>query len=373
MPHVAMLSKALVVGAYQRKSELLAAEVRSLRTWVPAHWGLQKLERAHVSGYVLRALPIRFGNNYHLHHYPTLAAEMRAWQAATSDGALRVVHIDEEPYNLATVQALRLARMAGARSVFFSWQNLNRRYPPPFSWFERYVLRNSDAAMVGSRESEAVWRAKGWRGPIHRVPQFGVDARWLAFGETRVNMGSAHTPFVVGYAGRLIHDKGLDLLLRACAKLPETQLRILGDGAQRAALEAQADSLGMRTRVSFAKVIPSVEMPTFYGKLDCLVLPSRTLPNWKEQFGRVLIEAMACGVPVIGSDSGEIPHVIGDAGQVFAEENADALQACIAALMQHPFLVQTHARAGLQRVRAQFTMQRIAQATAEVYRSMITQ
>jgi glycosyltransferase involved in cell wall biosynthesis len=72
--------------------------------------------------------------------------------------------------------------------------------------------------------------------------------------------------------------------------------------------------------------------------MDVLVLPSRTMPTWKEQFGRVLIEAMACGVPVIGSDSGEIPTTIGEAGMVFSEGDADGLAAQIARLYNDPVL-----------------------------------
>ncbi|KMW70854.1 hypothetical protein WN50_32145, partial [Limnoraphis robusta CS-951] len=61
-----------------------------------------------------------------------------------------------------------------------------------------------------------------------------------------------------------------------------------------------------------------------------------TAVGWKEQFGHVLIEAMACKVPVIGSDSGEIPHVIGEAGVVFPEGKAEALGDCIRQLMENP-------------------------------------
>jgi quercetin dioxygenase-like cupin family protein len=74
-------------------------------------------------------------------------------------------------------------------------------------------------------------------------------------------------------------------------------------------------------------------VPSRLAQLDALVLPSLTRPNWKEQFGRVLVEAMACGVPVVGSDSGEIPRVIGQAGLSFPEGDAGALRASLAELM----------------------------------------
>ena len=72
--------------------------------------------------------------------------------------------------------------------------------------------------------------------------------------------------------------------------------------------------------------MPSTEVPAVLRALDVLVLPSLTTPSWKEQFGRVLQEAMACAIPVVGSDSGEIPHVIGDAGLVTPEGDAAALR-----------------------------------------------
>jgi len=104
--------------------------------------------------------------------------------------------------------------------------------------------------------------------------------------------------------------------------------------------------------------------------MDALVLSSRTLPNWKEQFGRVLVEAMACGVPVIGARSGEIPHVIGDAGLIVPEEDSDALRAGLLQLMQDDELRRDLGRRGRQRVLERFTQAQIAAETVDVYRSL---
>ena len=111
-------------------------------------------------------------------------------------------------------------------------------------------------------------------------------------------------------------------------------------------------------------------MPEFYRSLDLLVLPSRTRPNWKEQFGRVLIEAMACGVPVLGSDSGEIPRVIGDAGVVFPEEDLEALRFQLQRLMEDPTARKSLAAAGRERVLARFTMAEVARRTVAVYNTV---
>ena len=112
-------------------------------------------------------------------------------------------------------------------------------------------------------------------------------------------------------------------------------------------------------------------MPAFYQGIDALVIPSLTRPNWKEQFGRVLVEAMACGVPVIGSDSGEIQYVIGDAGMIFPEEQAEVLRAHLARLLSDPDLCADLAQRGRERVLARFTQAQVANQTYQVYRTIL--
>jgi glycosyltransferase involved in cell wall biosynthesis len=360
-----MVSKALVVGAYQRKLEEIAAHPGiALTAVVPPAWrdarGLLCLERAHAEGYTLRVEPIRFNGSFHLHYYPGLArclAEVRP----------DILHVDEEPYNFAAYHALRLARRVGARALFFSWQNIARRYPPPFSWMERWVLDHVHYGMVGNQEAVEVWRGKRYAGPLTVIPQFGVDPGIFS---------PAPTPrrdevFNVGYAGRLVGEKGLDVLIRALARTPgRTHLTLAGDGPLRDELSRLAGLHNIGGSVSLVGPLPSTAMPDFYRRLDALVLPSRTRPNWKEQFGRALIEAMACGVPVIGSDCGAIPEVIGDAGIVVPEGDVEALRAALASLAGHPRLRQQLAEAGRRRVLERYTQAHIAAQTVAVYREM---
>ena len=112
-------------------------------------------------------------------------------------------------------------------------------------------------------------------------------------------------------------------------------------------------------------------MPAFFASIDVLAVPSRTTPTWKEQFGRVLVEAMACQTPVIGSDSGEIPHVIGDAGLIFAEGDAQALASHLLRLASDPALRADLGRRGRARALAHFTHERIAAATYQVYQQIL--
>ena len=116
--------------------------------------------------------------------------------------------------------------------------------------------------------------------------------------------------------------------------------------------------------------MPSAQTVDYYRSLDVLVLPSRSRSNWKEQFGRVLIEAMASQVPVIGSNSGEIPNVIGDAGLVFPENDAPALSALIEGLIWDPARRAELGKRGRKRVLDRFTQDQIANETYAVYAEM---
>jgi glycosyltransferase involved in cell wall biosynthesis len=360
---VLMVSKALVVGAYQRKlEEIAAAPDVDLTAVVPATWGGQAYEPTFVQGYRTVVTPIRFDGNFHLFHLPRLG---RIIAEARPD----VVHVDEEPYNLATVQATWLALRHGARPLFFTWQNLLRRYPPPFSWFERYVLSRSRHAIAGNNEAVGVLRTKGYRGPATVIPQFGVDPE--LFAPAPPESRPLDRPFTIGYVGRLAPEKGVDLLLEAVAMLKgEWRLRLVGSGGMRAALESQARALKIADRLTFAPPVPSTQVPDEMHQIDVLVLPSLTYPNWKEQFGRVLQEAMACGVPVVGSDSGEIPSVIGDAGLVVPEGDVDALAAVLQTLLGNVSLRVGCGLRGRARVLERFTQASIAHQTVDVYRQV---
>jgi glycosyltransferase involved in cell wall biosynthesis len=363
---VTMLSKALVVGAYQRKCELIAEQPDiDLTVLVPLMWRTgdrqEHLERTHTRGYVLREVPMRFNGNFHLHYYPSLRAEL-------TQSHPDIVHIDEEPYNTATFLAMRDSHAVGARAVFFSWQNLLRKYPPPFRWMEQYILTHADGAIAGNQDAVTVLRAKGYAGTPQVIPQFGVDADIFQ----PLRRPTPPGVFTVGYAGRLVKEKGVDLILHALSRLPNSvHATLIGAGDERTNLVELATQLKLGDRVAFLPPAPSAQMPFVYAQLDALVLPSRSQPNWKEQFGRVLIEAMACGVPVIGSQCGEIPNVIGDAGLVFPEDDSAALAVALRTLLEKPELHADLAVRGRDRVLARYTMRRIASETVDVYRSIL--
>lgn len=359
---VLMISKACIVGIYQPKLEHIARAGVTLRVVVPPSWrderGEQALERVYTQGYELCVAPIVLNGNFHLHFYRGLGAHF-------DDFAPDIVHIDEEPYNLATWQALYHARRRGAKSLFFSWQNIARAYPPPFRWGEAWVLRHVDYALMGTQSALDVWRMKGYEGGAKVLPQFGTDLGLFAPAPTR-----PERPFTVGFIGRMVEEKGVGDLIGAMARLAgDWRLRLVGGGTHLAQFRAQVQALGVHERVEFVAQMPSTAMPDEYRALDALVLPSRTRPNWKEQFGRVLIEAMASGVPVVGSDSGAIPNVMGGAGLVFREGDVGHLATQITRLLDAETHAEHRAR-GLARAR-DFSHEAIAQATVETYQMMM--
>jgi len=115
------------------------------------------------------------------------------------------------------------------------------------------------------------------------------------------------------------------------------------------------------------------QLPTHLAKMDVLVLPSRSTPEWVEQFGHILLEAMAAGVPVIGSSSGEIPNVIGEGGLVFEESNVEQLSQALDSLAGDESKRQKLAREGFDRARNNFGHDLIARKQFELYMMLMAE
>lgn len=360
-----LLSRAALVASYRPKLDALA-RMRDveLTVVVPPRWKepdrVQALEPGPTPGYDLVVEPLALNGSFHAHFYPRLSRRLRTVRPD-------VLYVEEEPYNLATWHATRLAARFGIRTVCFTWQNIERRYPLPFRALERATLRRVDHLACGSEASVAVWRAKGYVGSTS-VVQSGIDAdTW-----TPRPPGAPARPFTVGYVGRMVEAKGVDGLVRAFAdaRLPAgAGLLLVGDGAARGDIETEVRQRGIDARTELRRWSPSAAMPALMHELDVLVLPSLTGPHWKEQFGRVLVEAMASGVAVVGSDSGAIPDVIGDAGLVVPEGDDRALTAALERLADDDALRAELARRGRARAVDRYSHERIALQTLDACRA----
>lgn len=364
---VLLLHKALVNGAYQKKAEALAAIPGvELTVVVPPSWrearvGLQPLERHHTRGYELVVAPIWFNGHHHVHCYPTLGGIVRRVRPD-------VFHVDEEPFNVATAEAFHWAGRVGARALFVTWATVYRDYPPPFSFFERYTHRRAAAAIAGNSDALEVLRRRGYRGPVEIVP-LALDPDLYLPRETARDTSA---PFTIGFLGRLVVEKGVAVLLDAAARLRgDWRLLLIGGGVAAADLRAQATRLGIAERIEFVPLVPSDQVPAWLRRLDVLAVPSLTTPTWKEQFGRVIIEAMATAVPVVGSDSGEIPRVIADAGLITPEGDPVALAEALQALLDDEPRREALAIAGRERVLAHYTWERVARQYHGLYQQML--
>jgi glycosyltransferase involved in cell wall biosynthesis len=365
---VVMISKALVVGAYHKKLDELARLGVELSLIVPTVWGGLALEKHEGNLYRIYPLNVYFPGHNHVHFYRGIGALINAIKPD-------IVHIDEEHYSFVTYQVMQLAKKARARSLFFTWQNIYKKYPCPFSYFEKYNLSNASIAIAGNREAAQVLRKKGFKKEIFEIPQFGVDPdlfRKMDGVATREHFDIKNDDFIIGYMGRLVEEKGIDTLLDALIDLPvNARLLLIGSGPYKDKILELANHPGIKNRVILIDQVPSLEVPRYMNCMDCLVLPSRTKSNWKEQFGRVLIEAMACEIPVIGSSSGEIPTVIDDAGLIFQEGNTDDLLKQLDLLMRDGGFRKKLGERGRQRVLDNYTQKKIAEATYNVYKRML--
>lgn len=357
----------------ERKIALLASEP-DMEVWLvrPRRWR---------DAYGAVSLPVRAGQPHHTAAVPMLfrpddphrclyGTLTFAIPAARPD----VIHVEEEPDSLAALQVAAARRLLAprARLVLNTWQNVDRPKGREVWWVLRTALRQADAVLCANREAEALLGRFGYQGTVRVVPPQGVDLE--VFYPRRRPAAPGGAPFTVAYVGRLVPEKGVDLLIDALAETEAAcHLVLIGGGPCRPALEAQVGRRGLEERVRFAGAMSPMELAENLRRADALVLPSRSTPVWKEQFGRALVEAMACGLPVVGSDSGAIPEVVGDAGLIFPEGDASALAACLDRLASSPELCADLCERGRLRVARMYSQERVAARTAAFYRMLAQQ
>ena len=369
---VLTISKPYVSAAYRHKFALLAADSRfKIGILCPKAWGSQWCEpESENPPYWFRTLDIRLNGRNHFHTYVGLAA-------AIDEFAPDVLNVEEEHYSLVTAQAFRLARSRRLPALFYTWQNIAKSYPPPFSWIEKMVFGQAAVGIGGNAESLAILRQKGYRGPLMEIPQMGINLDLFApkssaaaeRSSAKKSLGLSDHGFLVGFVGRLVEEKGVQVLIEALSMTQNSNINvlILGNGPYASSIKNMAEALGVAARVHFAASVASSQVSSYLKAIDALSLPSLTRPNWKEQFGRVLIEAMAAEAVVLGSSSGEIPRVIGDAGLIHHEGDARMLSAQCDALATNPEQVSELRRRGALRVRQYFTNQMIAEKFGEAF------
>lgn len=368
---ILIISHAYAVAPNQAKpAELAKLPGLTMGVVAPSRWkgemGDYVLEGAISPSFHLFSSPVLFSGHIGAYCYlPSVFLQLRRFDPD-------IIQVEEEPWSVSAWQVILATELLRVRSkvIFFTWENISYPSSFPYRWFLRLSLRRADFVIAGNAEARELLIRQGF--PQEKtvvLPQFGVDVevyRKRLSGERRRALSLRS--FTIGYVGRLVPEKGVVTLLKAVRDLPtDFRLLLVGSGPLQAEVERLAEAWGLRERLVLTGSVPHREVPHYLNAMDVLVLPSITTPRWKEQFGRTLIEAMACEVPVIGSSSGEIPHVIADAGLIFREGDEAELAEKLKLLMEDDSLREDLARRGRERVVKHYTTEAIAKKTYQVY------
>jgi glycosyltransferase involved in cell wall biosynthesis len=287
-----------------------------------------------------------------------------------------IVLVESEPWAFLKWQTWWLTRRFQRRAAFgeFSWENVERTGFKGFivRLLYRASVRVDDFTISGNLACRQIFLKYGQKPERNLLAaQLGVDpiifrpVDQSAKRAIRLRFGIPPEVFLIGYCGRLIPEKGVTELFAAAHIIRERlnrsdiHLALLGDGPLAKEFQYLAGKW-----IHLLASRPHFEIPPFMQALDLFVLPSKPLREsgrvWEEQFGHVLIEAMACGVPAIGSDSGAIPEVIGQPDAVFHHSSKGALANILGEFIQDSGKRERLASGQFQRVQECFSQRAVA-------------
>ncbi len=240
-----------------------------------------------------------------------------------------VIHLVEEPFSYLALQTLIFKKLVSRKSkvIFHSAHNVSERMAYNFNFIRRLSYLFFDGAVVRNRETHNIIKKQGFTKPV-KLSGNGISLE--NFKKVNSKKLKKHLGLtaknIIGYFGRIEQPKGIQFLIEACSRLKEDyQILMIGSGQYKKEIEQLIMKFNLNEKIIWLDFIPHEIIAEYYNCVDVVVVPSMTTSFWKESFGRVIIEAMACEVPVIGSSSGAIPDVIDDYGIIFDEQNVDDL------------------------------------------------
>jgi glycosyltransferase involved in cell wall biosynthesis len=327
MRRVLVLSHTYLQPAHRGKLRALAARGLEVTVAIPQRWR---------DPWFGRPIDVAWERQGSLEIFPlptrgVAQYSTRALRALLRDRRPDLLQIEEEPSVPAARQALTAARRLSIPVVLFTQQNVAGDRGWWERWQQRRMLRRLTGLVAGSDLAGTLVRQGAPDLPIAVIPQLGARA-------PHEPHHVPHEGLAIGFVGRLVPHKGLDNLLQALAlqRGAKWRLTIVGDGPERERLEALASELRLAARVRWTGGLPAEHVANLWPDLDVLMQPSRASPEWRETNGQVLMEAMAHEVAVVGTDSGVIPELIGDAGIVVPDGDLHALANAVAQLGNQP-------------------------------------
>jgi glycosyltransferase involved in cell wall biosynthesis len=260
-----------------------------------------------------------------------------------------------------------------AKRLFFTWINwkpkISLKHKLFFGTIGKINRFFSHGAIVGNYDAQVLLEEKKFTKPILVLPQLGIDLEQIPHTTEQNNK-------TIGFVGRLVPEKGIFDLLNAFYSLhqthPDWHLVFVGTGPSKEELQKKIKALHLETHVTIKDPVPHEQIFTLLHKIEILVLPSYDVPTWREQFGHILIEAMALKIPVIGSTGGEIPNVIGNAGSIFTQRNISDLASKISTLIQDETLRKELGKKGLERVKQEYSHEIIAQKSKDFLAKLLS-
>ena len=289
-----------------------------------------------------------------------------------------IIHLEEEPWSLCAIQTIIFRKILCPKSPLIFRTSLSIPIKQRFNFLaesiEKITFRESDFAFILSEKAGKILRQKGYKKGMKVSPN-GVDSavfRRIDVSELKQKLGITEDDFIIGYVGRIMRMKGLDTLLKSCSMIDRKyKLLLVGSGDYKDDLILLARDLGIIDKLILVGAVSAMEVPKYMNCMNVLVLPSITTPGWVEFFGRVLVEAMMCQVPVIGSSSGEIPNVVADAGLIFQEADPFDLKDKLLTIIDNADLRDELIKRGSARASSLYTWESIAKDTYETYCSLL--
>jgi len=289
----------------------------------------------------------------------------RAIRQLLTDFRPAIVQIEEDPWTQVAVAAVAAAGQLKIPTLLFSWQNLPRRLSLLARWRQHRVLPRLRGVIGGNKAATAQLSRARPGIPTTTIPQLG-GLPPLEY------QRPARESLSIGFVGRVVPEKGLDLLFRSCVKLlGRWSLTVVGSGPGQESLERLAEQLGIAARISWLGALPTGEWSQLWPAFDVLVVPSRTTPRWMETFSLPIIQAMGHGVTVVASDSGALPELVDTAGLVVPEGDIDALTAALQHLIDSPRERERLGREARQRVMSEYTDDALARKTLEFWERVV--